>query len=90
MLGERGGARGDALVVEGARGQQHAELVAAHAVGGAGAGDVVGELGPQALQQRVAGRVAVGVVVVLEAVEVEERQHRARAMAGRRPDRGRA
>ena len=70
--------------------EQHAELVAAHAVGRAGADDVLAELGSEALQQGVAGRVAVGVVVVLEAVEVEERQHGALALAARRRGRGRA
>ena len=39
------------------------------------------EVGAQALQERIAGRVAEGVVVLLEAVEVEERE----ACAGRRP-----
>ena len=62
--------------------EQHAELVAAHPVGRSGAGDVRPELGPEALQQSIAGRVAVGVVVVLEPVEVEERQHGAPSWPG--------
>ena len=41
-----------------------------------------GEIGAEALQQRVAGGVAEGVVVLLEAVEVEERE--AAPVGGRR------
>ena len=62
--------------------EQHAELVAAQAIGAAVARDRGVEVGAQALQQRVAGGVAEGVVVLLEAVEVEERE-RAAVGAGR-------
>ena len=55
-------------------GEQHAELVAAHAEGLARLADL-GELGAEALEQQVARRVAERVVVGLEAVEVEEREH---------------
>ena len=56
------------------RGGEQAELVAAHAVGGAVGAERVGQVAAEPVQQRVAGRVAEGVVVGLEAVEVEERE----------------
>ena len=62
--------------------EQDAELVAAQAVGAAVARDRGGEIGAEALQQRVAGGVAEGVVVLLEAVEVEEGE--AAPVGGRR------
>ncbi len=56
---------------------QRAELVAAQAVGLGPRRHREGQTARQAVQQRVAGRVAERVVVVLEAVEVKEReQHR--------------
>ncbi len=54
--------------------EQHAELVAAEAVGGAALGHDFGQPATEAGQQRVARGVAEGVVVALEAVEVEEGQ----------------
>jgi hypothetical protein len=51
---------------------QHAELVAAHPVRDRVAGERAGEPVPEPHEQRVAGRVAEGVVVALEAVEVDE------------------
>ena len=54
--------------------EQDAELVAAETVGAAVAGDGGLEVGAEALQERIAGHVAEGVVVLLEAVEVEERE----------------
>ena len=72
------GERGDALhqqalglVVDAV--EQDAELVAAEAVGLAAALDHALELAGEADEQRVAGGVAEDVVVVLEAVEVEQR-----------------
>ena len=53
-------------------GEQHAELVAAHPVGRAGVADGVAQPRAEAAEQRVARRVAEGVVVALEAVQVEE------------------
>jgi hypothetical protein len=58
-----------------------AELVAAEAVGLAVLGDGELELRPEAGQEGVAGEVAEGVVVVLEAVEVEEQEDPRRAVA---------
>ena len=55
-------------------GQHGAELVAAEPVGLAVGRDLGGQLGAQAGEQRVAGGMAEGVVVGLEAVEVEEHQ----------------
>ena len=56
--------------------EQGAELVAAEPVGGAAAGDGLVETPAEPHQQGVAGRVPEGVVVVLEAVEIEQDQHR--------------
>jgi hypothetical protein len=55
--------------------REHAELVAAHPVGGPAGGHRGLQACGEAGQQRVAGGVAEGVVVGLEAVEVEDRQH---------------
>ena len=80
VLGQR--ARGaasarDARVA--ARRRSDAELVAAEAVGVAARADAPRRLRAEPRQQRVAGGVAEGVVVALEAVEVE--QQRARGLA---------
>ena len=58
-----------------ARLEQRAELVAAHAEDGPARAEVLAQVAAQAGQQDVAGGVAEGVVVVLEAVEVEQREH---------------
>ena len=50
---------------------QDAELVAAHPVGRATAGDEAAELLAEASEQGISGGMAEGIVVVLEAVEVE-------------------
>ena len=63
----------DAVLVEP---EQGTELVAAEPVGGAAVGDRLVEAPAQPHQQGVAGRVPEGVVVVLEAVEIEEHEHR--------------
>ena len=54
--------------------EQRAELVAAHPVGPAVADDRRREPAAEAVQERVAGRVAEGVVVALEAVEVAQHE----------------
>ena len=83
VLAERGrGARDDLRRIGVAHAGEDAELVAAHAVGGAVAGDRLREAAAEALEQHVAGDVAEGVVVGLEAVEVVEREH-LRDAAGR-------
>ena len=56
------------------RGDQHAELVAAHAVGTPVGLDRGAQLAGEAGEQRVAGRVAEAVVVALEAVQVEDHE----------------
>ena len=56
--------------------QEHAELVSAQPVGGARRRERRRQAGAEPRQQRVAGRVPVGVVVGLEPVEVEHREHR--------------
>ena len=66
---------------------EQAELVAAEPVGAPADG---GQRGRQAAQQRVPGRVAERVVVVLEAVEVEEDERVAPAPGRRRRGRRRA
>ena len=77
--GDRDGLRALAVLVAG----EHAELVAAHPVRGATALHRAAERHSQAVQQRVAGRMAEGVVVLLEAVEVEEAENpRPRAALG--------
>ena len=63
-------------------GEDDAELVAADPVGGAGPGDDGIQPAAELGQQLVAGRVPAGVVVALEAVEVEE-QDRDRLLLGR-------
>ena len=63
----------DAVLVEP---EQGAELVAAEPVGGAAIGDRLVEAPAQPHQQGVASRVPEGVVVVLEAVEIEQHEHR--------------
>ena len=55
-------------------GAEDAELVAAHPVGRAAAPDEEAELLAEPAQQHVAGRMAERVVVLLEPVEVEERE----------------
>jgi len=55
--------------------EQDAELVAAEAVSAAGWLDGVAECVAEPGEQQVACGVAEGVVVALEAVEVEQRQH---------------
>jgi hypothetical protein len=71
--GERGGAaRGERLEVVLER-REHAELVAADAVGAAPV-DGLRERGAEPLEQDVARAVAVAVVVALEPVEVEQQQ----------------
>ena len=85
MLGERAARGLLERVLPGGVGDD-AELVAAGPVGAAAElGDRVGERRAEAQQQRVAGEVAEGVVVVLEAVEVEHRQHD-RRLGGGGPD----
>ena len=64
------------LVVERAVADQRAELVAAEPVGAPVATDGGGEAAPERREQGVAGGMAVGVVVVLEAVEIEQRERR--------------
>ena len=76
------GAFGDRVVIGRAGVDQHAELVAAHAVCAADPVDGLGEVAAERRQQRVAGRMAVRVVVVLEAVEVEERERCRRRLGG--------
>src|SRR6185312_502529 len=64
------------------RARDDAELVAAGAVGvPTERGDSVGERGAEAHEERVAGLVAERVVVVLEAVEVEQGEYRGIARA---------
>ena len=65
-----GGALDDGLGVHVLRAQD-AELVAAHPVGGATAGDEAAELLAESREQDISGGMAEEVVVVLEAVEVE-------------------
>ena len=65
-----GGALDDGLRVRVLRAQD-AELVAAHPVRRATAGDEAVELLAEAREQRIAGGMAEGIVVVLEAVQVE-------------------
>ena len=62
-------------------GREHAELVAAEPVGGAGRLHRGGQVLAQAAQQRIPGGMAEAVVVRLEPVEVEQREQR----AGRSP-----
>jgi hypothetical protein len=64
--------------------EQDAELVAAEAVGASVAGDRRLKIAGETAQERVARGVTEGVVVLLEAVEVEERE-RARLVRRRRP-----
>ena len=74
-LGERGRAgREQRVDARPGPADQRAELVAAQPVGAARPGDGVGEPRGQPHEQLVAGGVAEGVVVLLEAVEVEEEQ----------------
>ena len=75
VLGERGGRPELDLRARAGVGQ-HAELVAAEAIGAPVGLNAALECLAQAREQRVAGKVAEGVVVVLEAVEVEEQEHR--------------
>ena len=63
-------------------GQQHAELVAAHPVRDPERRRRLRELGREAGEQGVAGRMAERVVVRLETVEVEDRQGPAFAVPG--------
>ena len=75
-LGQRAcGARDDRVGDLVARVEERAELVAAHPERAAAAGQVGREVAAEADEQRVAGGVAEGVVVVLEAVEVEQDEH---------------
>ena len=60
--------------------EQDAELVAAEAVGGAGAGEGRREPGAELREERIAGGMPVGVVIGLEAIEVEHRQGRRRVI----------
>ena len=74
-LAQRGaGAGGQLVVLVGRRRGQDAELVAAHAIGAAAPVDRAHQGAAEAGQQRVPGRMAVDVVIGLEAVEVEEQQ----------------
>ena len=75
MLGQRGGRR-ELDLRAGAGGGEHAELVAPETIGPPMGPDAALERLAQAREQRVAREVAEGVVVVLEAIEVEEEQHR--------------
>ena len=68
----------------GPRAEEHAELVPAHAVRVAAAVDVPRQRAAQALEQGIAGRMPEAVVVVLEAVEVEEHQDQRVGVIGRR------
>ena len=91
VLGERaGGATDDRLGDLVAGREQRAELVAAHPVGAAAALQVVLKGGAQPHEQRVAGGVAEGVVVLLEAIEVEEHEHQRVAVVGSRESMPRA
>ena len=65
---------------------EDAELVAAQPIGPPVALDAAVERLAQAREQRVAGEVAEGVVVALEAVEVEEQEHGGVRGAARRRD----
>ena len=78
----RRGARDDRVGDLVARVEQRAELVAAHPERAAAAGQVGREVAAEADEQRVARRVAEGVVVVLEAVEVEEHEHERAGVVG--------
>ncbi len=62
--------------------EERAELVAAHPVGATGRADRLRHPLGQPREERVARRVPVGVVVALEAVEIEEAQHARRGVAG--------
>ena len=62
--------------------REHAELVAAEAVGGVAGADRVGEPSAEAGQQRVARGMPERVVVGLEAVEIEQDEQRLRAAQG--------
>ena len=57
------------------QGPQGAELVAAHPVRAPAPGQQLAEPRAESLQQLVAGQVPERVVVVLEAIEIEEREH---------------
>jgi hypothetical protein len=75
VLGQRRGGEADDVVDTVAAGPgQYAELVAADPVGPALPVDLPGQGGAQARQQGVAGGVAEGVVVRLEAVEIAQHQ----------------
>ena len=82
-LGQRGGGAGDDRVGDlVARVEERAELVAAHPERAAAAGQVGREVAAEADEQRVARGVAEGVVVVLEAVEVEQHEHERAGVVG--------
>ena len=82
-LGQRAGGAGDDRVGDlVARVEERAELVAAHPERAAAAGQVGREVAAEADEQRVARGVAEGVVVVLEAVEVEEDEHERAGVVG--------
>jgi hypothetical protein len=75
-LGQRGARVGDHGVAVAVRHEREdAELVAAHAVGATAALERGRQVATEALEQRIASRVAERVVVGLEAVEVEQREH---------------
>ena len=82
MLRQRGGRRGSTS--PGRRRRRARKLVAPETIGPPMAAGRCVERLAQAREQRVAREVAEGVVVVLEAVEVEEEQHRRVGGAGPR------
>ena len=90
VLDQRGGRQQLDLVAAVGIGED-AELVAPQAIGAPVALDAAVERLAQAREQRVAGEMAEGVVVALEAVEVEEQEHGGvRGPAGRRDARDRS
>ncbi len=62
--------------------KQEAELIAAEAIGPPVAADRGAQSGPDPAQEGVAGGVAEGVVVALEAVEIEEHERLGVALVG--------
>ena len=74
LVQRRGAGRENGVDAVAAGRDQHAELVAAEPVGVADVADSLGQPRREPHQQAVAGGVAEGVVVLLEAVEVEQEQ----------------
>ena len=77
-LAHGGRGRGDGLVGSASvQVDPRAEFITAEPIRRAGVRDGIPELGAHPRQERVPGEVTEGVVVVLEAIEVEQEEHRA-------------